>query len=101
MQDIFRDQIWQFIGAILGLVALVATIIIYLLQRRKKSLVYEVVTSAPLLSMSDEVKGKVQILYEGSPVQLVHLLIINIFNDGNLGIQASDFERPLVFQFGE
>ncbi|MBK6646837.1 MAG: hypothetical protein IPG44_14025 [Anaerolineales bacterium] len=101
MIDLMRDSIWQFIGAVLGLIALIATIIIFFIQRTKKSLAYEIVTSTPLLAVSDEVKGKVQILFEGVQVQNVHLVIFNIINDGNIGITSSDFERPITINLSE
>ncbi|MBN8657157.1 MAG: hypothetical protein J0M11_15590 [Anaerolineae bacterium] len=101
MDDLLRDSIWQFIGSILGLIAVIVTIVIFLLQRTKKSLAYEIVASTPLLAVSNEVKGKVQILFEGIPVQNVHLLIINIVNDGNTGITSSDFEKPITINLDE
>lgn len=101
MTDLLRDPIWQFIGAILGLIAIFISIIVFFLQRRKKSLAYEIITNTPLLTLNDEIKGKVQILFEGSAVQNVHLIMLHILNDGNIAISSSDYESPLTFEFGE
>ena len=98
--DVFRDAIWQFIGAVIGVLAIFASIYIFLRQRSKKSLAYEVITQTELLSIKDEIKGKVQVLFEGQAVQNVHLISMQIFNDGNVSIRASDFERPIRFSFG-
>jgi hypothetical protein len=101
MTEFLRDPIWQFIGAALGFIAIVISVIIFFMQRRKKSLVYEIATNTSLLTLTDEIRGKVQILFEGLPVQNVHLVILHILNDGNIAITSSDYEVPLTFQFGE
>jgi hypothetical protein len=98
MEDLLRDTIWQFI---LGLSTIIVAIIIFFLQRRKKSLAYDVIANTSLLALDEEIKGKIQILYDGTSVQKVHLLILHIMNDGNVPIIKSDFESPLTFEFGE
>jgi hypothetical protein len=101
MTEFLRDPIWQFIGAILGLVAIIISIIVFYMQRRKKSLAYEIIANTSLLTLNDEIKGKVQILFEGSVVQNVYLILLHILNDGNTAIVSSDYEFPLTFEFGE
>ena len=58
MDELFRDPIWQFVGAILGLIAIVVTIIIFILQRRKKSLVYEILANTSLILSMMRLKAK-------------------------------------------
>lgn len=100
MSDILRDPLWQFIGAAIAFAAVVATIAIFISQRRRKQLSYEVISSTPLLSMREELEGKVSILFGDTPVQRVHLLIIRFENSGNVPIPASDYERPLSISLG-
>lgn len=96
-----RDPIWQFVGALLAGVAIIVSMIVFFLQRWKKSLGYEIVSETVLLTVEEELKGNFQILFEGKPVQKIHLLVIKISNNGNLPIASSDFDEPLTFFFGE
>lgn len=100
MEELLRDL--PTILTIVGIaVAIVIPIIIFFLERRKKSLSYEILTNTSLLTFDDEIEGKIRISYENTPVQKVHLLIFRIVNDGNLSITPSDFETRLTFDFGE
>jgi hypothetical protein len=100
MMDILRDSIWQFAGAIFGLVAILVSVIFFLAQRKRKSLAYEVVTNTPLLSVAEEIKGKLKILYEDKLVSKVQLVLLKLTNTGNIPILSSDFDREVSFSFG-
>jgi hypothetical protein len=98
MQEIMRDPVWQFIViAALALAALVVAI----LQHRRKTLSYEIISRTPLLSVEEEVKGTLQILFDGKPVQDVYLVVARIINTGNVPIVATDYEDPVNLSFGE
>lgn len=90
-----RDPIWEFISVALALIAIFITFY----QHKKKSLSYGVIRSTAILSIKEEIKDKIQIFFDGSPVQGVHLVMLQIINDGNVPIGAHDFERPLNFSF--
>lgn len=97
--DFIRDPLWQFVGAILGILAIIVTIILFFIQRRKKSLTYEIISRTSVLSASDEVSGKLQILYQGEAVRKVHLLVLKLANTGNVPITTLDYEREVSFMF--
>lgn len=99
MEDIFRDSIWQFVGAILGFIAIVVTIVIFIVQRAQKKLSYEVVSRETIVSAKDGFSEKIQILYEGQPVNEVDLLILKFVNSGNVPITSNDFEKALSIEF--
>jgi hypothetical protein len=99
MIGFLRDPIWQFIGASLGLLAIILSVYLFIQQRKKKSLSYDVLTLTPLLTVNEELTGKIRIVYEGTAVQNVYLLILKVQNDGNVPITPSDFVAPLRFQF--
>lgn len=99
MMDILRDPIWQFWGVIVGILGLLVAIIIYLLQRNKKRLTYSILTSTPLLSVDDEIKGDIKIQYKKSFIQNIHLVVLKIENRGSTYIASSDYEQPLLFSF--
>ena len=58
MFDILRDPLWQFAGAILAVLAIAISIVLYRLQRQSKELIYEIVSSTPLLGIQEEVDKK-------------------------------------------
>ena len=101
MDQILRDPLWQFIGAIIGAIALLTTIILFYTQRKQKVLSYQILSNASVLSIREEVEGKVQMLYEGTQVKKVHLIVLKIHNSGNVPIRTGDYERPLTILFGE
>lgn len=84
---------------LIGAVALVVSIVLYRLAKKRKSLSYEVLSESPLVSISEEIKGNLQVLYNGEPAENIHLLLVKFVNDGNVPIAAADFERPLKLQF--
>jgi hypothetical protein len=100
MIELLRDPAWQFIGAVITLVALTATIIIYWLQRQRKAISYEVVSKNQLLTVREELEGKLQVLYEGQPARDICLLIIKLFNSGNVAVSSTDYERQISFNTG-
>lgn len=101
MFDILRDPMWQFVAVILGILAILISYILYRKQGQKKALEYEIISSTPLLSMEEEVKGKLQILFDEEPVKQVHLIQVMIFNSGNVPILSTDFKRPVGVSFGK
>jgi hypothetical protein len=94
--EVFRDQVWQFVGAFLGFVAICITIILYLRQRRRRALTYEVLSCTSLISQPEEAEGYLQIVFGEQRVQQVHLLMIRITNSGNQPIESTQYERPLT-----
>jgi hypothetical protein len=101
MSDILRDPLWQFVGVIAALVAISISIILYMKSRSRKSLSYVIISRTPLLSVDREIKKDLQILYQGKPIQQVHLLLMKLINSGNVPVTASDFERPFSLLFSE
>ena len=97
--EIFRDQIWNFIGVIIACVTLLITVILYFLQKHKKGLSYDILSKTSLLTNKEKLEGKIKILYDDNEVQNVKFLEIKILNTGNIGIPSSDYERPLRFIF--
>lgn len=98
MEELVRDPLWTFVGAILAILAIVVTIIIFFAQRKTKKLSYEITSNTQLLGVKDEIQGKVQVLYDGKEVKNVHLLTIKFINSGNQSISSTDYERPLSIE---
>jgi hypothetical protein len=87
------------VEVIVGALALILSLVIYRLSRKKKSLSYEVLSESPLISISDEIKDSLQVLFNGKPVENIHLLLVKFVNDGNVPVAANDYERPLTLRF--
>ena len=101
MTDIMRDPLWQFVGAMLALVALAAVFIIAILQRKRKRLSYEIMAQTSVLAVKEELRKRVQILFDGSPVTDAEMLVLRIVNTGNIPVLASDYIRPVCFRLAE
>ena len=57
--------LWGFVGII---VAFVVPVLLYLLQRKRKALSYNVVSITPLLNVEEEEEGRLKILFEDKQV---------------------------------
>jgi hypothetical protein len=99
--EILSSPIWQFVGVVLAVLAIAISVFLYFKQRQFKSLSYAIVSITPLLSVHDEVRRRVKILYDEQPIQDVHLALIELFNSGKLPIASSDYEHPVTFDFGK
>lgn len=95
--DFLRD--WQFWGVVVSVLAIVSGFIIYQLQRSKKRLVYRILAETPLLSIDEELRGKIEIKYEKKKFQNIYLVILKIENIGNVDITSADYEQPIVISF--
>jgi hypothetical protein len=102
MSDVLRDPIWQFIGAVLAALAVFISVIVYLKQRRRKSLSYAILTNTSLLKWEAlAIKERLQLTYDGKAVQQASLIIVKIINSGSLPIISSDYELPVSLGFGK
>ncbi len=64
------NPLWQFtINATIGVLTIIVTIMIYRKQLSRKSITYYVIADTPVLSLKDEVKGRVQISFDNKPVR--------------------------------
>jgi hypothetical protein len=91
-----RDPLWQSIGVFITLGTT-----FWLTSRNKKMLSYEVISKNQLLSVDEQVAGKLRIFYEDQPTQDLCLLVIKLSNSGNTAISAKDFEEKITLSTGE
>jgi len=100
MLEFFRDPAWQFVGVVLAVAALAATFLVFWLQRQRKTLSYEVISKNQLLTVREELEGRLQVLYDGHPARDICLLIVKFVNSGNVPVSTTDYERPLSLSTG-
>ena len=90
-----RDPVWQFV---LGSTAIFVTVIIFFFQQPRKEISYEIIQQTPLFSVNEQVGGKIQVLFNGNPVEDVYLLVVKVYNSGNIPTVRTDFDEPMTIQ---
>ena len=98
--ELLRDPVWQFVGAVLAAIAIGIPILVYYRQRRRKRLGYQILANTPVLTVHEQIRGKLKVSYEDIPVQNLQLLLLKFINTGNVPIATADFECPLSITFG-
>jgi hypothetical protein len=94
-----RDPIWQFIGIVVASSIGFAGIWVTIWLRNQKGLAWEVISTTPVVTVRDEAKEAIQVLYQGQPVHNVSQVILRIWNSGNTAILPGDFFAPLALTF--
>lgn len=80
-------------------IAAAVPIVVFILQRQRKTLEYDILSVSPLLT-GNELQGRVTIQFDHNrEVQNIYLLILKLINSGNFPITATDFEGPIKIQF--
>lgn len=100
MIDLLRDPVWQFVGVVIALLALALPLVIYQHQRDRRELAFGVFYETPLLGVSRELAGRVQITLDGQAIPNLRLVVLAVKNSGNRPILAVDFHTPFVIRFG-
>lgn len=96
-----RDPMWQFLGVIVAIIIGFISIFLYLRDRNRKALSYDVISNTSLVDVKEEVKERLEIFYNKKPVSQLYLSLIRIVNSGNMPILASDFTCPVTLTFAE
>ena len=95
---------WHKVGAIAGIIAVVVAIIVpaylYWVQRNDKALSYGIISQGPLVSVKDDLHGRLKILLDGKPIGSVNLIVFRMENTGNVAIRKSDYDTPISINFG-
>ena len=85
-------QLWN---VVLSITAVIVSVIVAVVQRRRKRLYYSV-RSVPLISVRNDIEPEVEILFRGKLVSDVRLIELTVRNGGNVPIDAADFVEPLI-----
>jgi len=70
--------------------------VIYLRQRTIKEISYQVISDTPIISIGDELKGRMALLVDGREVKEAWLLVVKIWNSGNVPIKRNDLDVPIT-----
>lgn len=99
MLDLLRDSLWQSIGVLVAVIAIIVSIIIYRRQNHRKALTYLVKSAYPLLTGTEELQGRLQVQVDGVTVNNIDLMFIVFTNSGNIPIERGDFDNPVTVSF--
>src|SRR5690349_5498041 len=94
-----RDPMARTILAFLSLCAAIALFLIGQWWWRRKALTYRL-SETRLLTVHEELKSRVEILFGGLPANDVCLIVLTLNNSGSEAIRAADFERPVIIDCG-
>lgn len=94
MLEALRDPLWQFVGALLTLLAIGISYFIYLAQRRRPGLAFGVLSNQALLTVAESIQSRVALTFDQKPVSNVHVVNCGVKNIGNTPIRTADFEEP-------
>lgn len=86
---------------IISIITAIALALIFQWWRNRKSLSYEIVSNTLLLTTKEEIKEKIQILYDGTPVNNVRLFTLKLINNGKQAIDEKDFKKNVEFIFSD
>lgn len=96
------NPLWQFaVNAAIGLFTIIVTIIIYRKQQNRRSVTYEIISDTPILSLKEEIKGRVQVLFDTKPVGEVRLVTLKLKNSGDMPVLPNEYIEPIKVDFGE
>lgn len=81
------------LGWVLGTLAVVVPIAVYVLERRIQAVHFAVLASRPLLT--GDSRFPLEVSFDGAPVMEPRVMVLRITNAGNQPIRPEDYEEPL------
>ena len=101
MIDWANLQSWEVILGILAILLSIIAIIVTIKFRSQKSLSYTIKTNVSLLTVKKEAEDKLEIYFDGKKVHDVYMVVIKLFNSGNVHIGKADISQKIIFTFGD
>jgi hypothetical protein len=102
MESFLRDPIWQFVGVVISIAALVVAIVAVKFQWLRKSLAYHTTFDRHVFFLFDKrFADRLQITLDGEPIKTLSTVDITVFNDGNIPIVPTDYVEPISIGFQE
>lgn len=98
---LLRDGLWQFVGALLALIALIAMVQIYRKQKVRKQLSYDVLSNSSIMTGAEGILGQLEIKYNGEEVSELYVIEIKLVNNGNIAIKAEDIASNIAISVEE
>ena len=90
-----KDPVWQFIGVIIAILAIITSVVLYLQDKSVKELQIDVLSNSPLISIDGDIQKGIQVFYKDKPVQTLSVILLKIENTGNEPIRRADYSEPI------
>jgi hypothetical protein len=97
--QVLRDQAWQFVGSLIGALAIFATYHVFFLERDVKALQVVVLADTSLVGVERSVAEEITILYGDQAITNLSLFQVKVENNGTQTIREEDYVRPVEFVF--
>jgi hypothetical protein len=104
---LLSDSWWSdpgWIGVLIGILAIIVTVITSIVisqkQRMRKEITFGIISATPVLSVNEEVKSKVLVFYDGKPIRDMLLIVLRLWNSGNVSVLPTDYVETITFDFG-
>jgi hypothetical protein len=97
--QILRDQIWQFVSALVGALAILTAYHVFILQQEVKALQVVILASTSLVEVEQSVAEEIEVLYKDQTVTNLSLFQVKVENSGNQPIREEDYAKPIQFVF--
>jgi len=84
---------------IISILTAITLALIFQWWRNRKELSYQILAYYRLLSREKEIQDRVEISFDGKPVEHVQLMILRVTNTGRQSIDEKDYKKNLDFAF--
>src|SRR2546425_7217887 len=99
--EFLSNPLWQFlVNVTIAILAIVIPVLIYRKKQNQRGITYQVISNTSILNFKEDIKGRVQVLFDNNPVGDVRLIILKIWNSGNIPILPNEHIDPIKFDFG-
>ncbi len=99
LSSIIRDPIWQFIGVIIAVIALIIAILPFF--GKDKALQIVILSRSSLVKIDESVVNEFTIPFQDKTIESLDLITIKLENSGKQSIRPEDYEIPITFIFPE
>jgi hypothetical protein len=72
------------------------SVCLWIMNQRRKELSYQVLRGDELVNVKGEAKRRVEVRFDGKPVEDAHLVVVCITNTGHLPINPGDYQGKLA-----
>lgn len=98
MFEFFKDFDVRLLAPLATVCAILVSVLLWRLNQRTKSLTWEILWRNPLLNVRGAARRKLEVYYEGKPVGDAELVILRIWNNGHIPVNAAEFLSGLVIK---
>jgi hypothetical protein len=100
--EFLHDPFWQFIIlASIGLLTIIVPLLVYRRKQNQRGITYRVSSNTSILGFTEDIKDRVQVLFDNKPVGDLRLVILELWNSGSLPILPTDHIDPIRFDLGK